>query len=205
MNASAVVALPFEGKYIRQDTSAQAVSLASALLYEAAIASFADTALQVLELGCGCGIVSIMCALARPQWEIQGLDIQPQLIRLATENANSCALNLHFSLADLRQHQGQYDLILANPPWQKLGTGLLSPQIAKNLSRVEFCCTMPQVLEAFARCLKPSATAIVIYPSHRQPEFISELNKTSLHIIDCQTQTGKKAYFCAKLRIGSRS
>jgi tRNA1(Val) A37 N6-methylase TrmN6 len=34
---------------------------------------------------------------------------------------------------DIRQYAGEYDLILSNPPWQKVGTGRLSPIDSRNL------------------------------------------------------------------------
>ena len=199
------VALPYPGKSIRQNGQAQGVSLASALLVETALQADLDPKLRVLDMGCGCGIVSIMCALARPNWQIYGIDIQEDLISLARENARACAVEADFETQDLRLHRGQYDLILSNPPWQKVGTGMLSPLAAKNLSRVELTCTMPDVLQALQRCMAKGAKAILIYPHKRQKELESLLCKTSLDIISTHTQSGKKAYFCATLSIGNRS
>ena len=142
--------LPFPGKVIRQDTLAQGVSLASALLYEAAIQHLADLPSSVADFGCGCGIVSIMCALARPSWQIQGIDIQENLIDLARSNAAACKLDIRFHHQDIREHENVYDLILANPPWQKKGDGLLSPHHSKNLSRVEIRCNMQDLLTSLS-------------------------------------------------------
>ncbi|MDD2543935.1 MAG: methyltransferase [Candidatus Cloacimonetes bacterium] len=197
------VALPFAGKTIRQNTLAQAVSQASAMLVEAAIQSFPNLTLQVLDMGCGCGIVSIMCALSRSEWKITGIDIQPELVALARENAAACELDIDFHCADLREYEGVYDLIVTNPPWQKQGSGLLSPHPQRNLSRVELSCAMPELLQAIRRCLAPQGQAIVIYPQHRLEDLEEASNETSLDIIECHTQSGNKAYFCAKLMIGN--
>ncbi|MDD2597127.1 MAG: methyltransferase [Candidatus Cloacimonetes bacterium] len=196
--------LPFPGKVIRQDTLAQGVSLASALLYEAAIQHLADLPSSVADFGCGCGIVSIMCALARPRWQIQGIDIQENLIELARSNAAACKLDIRFLHQDIRKHENAYDLILANPPWQKKGGGLLSPHQSKNLSRVEISCNMQDLLSSFERCLKPGGCAIVIYPESRLADLINALANTSLDIVSHHPHFGKKAYFTAKLKIGNR-
>lgn len=197
------VALPFEGKQIMQDKDAQGVSVASAALVDYALQSFEDAPLCVLDLGCGCGIVSIMCALSRPQWQVQGIDIQRELIELAIANAASCELDISFCHRDLREHSGKYDLILANPPWQKAGTGLLSPHLSKNLSRVELSCTMRELCQAIERCLRPGGTAIVIYPEARIKEFEQHLRETSLDITGKHVLFGKKTYFCVKLGLGT--
>ncbi len=198
------VQLPFPGKIIRQDTLAQGVSLASALLYAAATEHLADIPSRVADFGCGCGIVSIMCALARPRWQIQGIDIQENLIELARSNAASCKLDIRFYHQDLRTHEGSYDLILANPPWQKEGSGLLSPRISRNLSRVEINCSMQDLLTSIERCLKPGGSAIVIYPESRFSDLIDGCANTSLDIMYHHLHFGKRPYFTAKLKIGNR-
>jgi tRNA1Val (adenine37-N6)-methyltransferase len=179
------------------------VSLASALLVEYALDCFDNAPLSVLDMGCGCGIVSIMCALSRPKWQILGIDIQSELIELALANAASCELDISFRQEDLRAHSGSYDLILANPPWQKAGSGMLSPHMTKNLSRVELSCTMQDLLEAIRRCLQPGASAIVIYPETRIDELEQVARETSLDITGRHSHFGKKTYFCIKLGLGT--
>ena len=41
---------------------------------------------KILDLGSGCGIVSILLAKAWPNSQIVGIDIQPDLVKLAKQN-----------------------------------------------------------------------------------------------------------------------
>jgi len=194
------LSLPFGGNKIRQDASGQGVSLAAQLLYDAANEEFGNKALRVLELGCGCGIVSIMCALARPEWELTGIDIQQHLVALAGANAQACELNISFEQQDIKTHQGMYDLILSNPPWRELGSGLLSANQSRNISRFEVCCSLVDVIRAVKRCLAPLGQAILIYPSSRAQALQQALDDSSLDIIKQNTYLGKKPYITTLIK-----
>lgn len=195
------VILPVPGKTILQDTVSQGVSLASELLYQAALQEYPDKPLKVLELGSGCGIISIMCALHRPSWQITGIEIQSPLVELAIANAKRCEVPVSFVQGDLRTSQGKYDLILSNPPWMKARQGLLSPHQSRNLSKFEQSCTMADVLETLSRCLKPQGEALLLYPESRLADLYKAIIKTFLDINIVHSHYGKKAFFVSKLRL----
>lgn len=158
--------------------------------------------MRVLELGCGSGIVSIMCALARPQWQITAIDIQGHLICLAEANAQSCNVQIDFQAQDLKQHRGEYDLIIANPPWQKLGSGIMSPSKARNLSRFELACSLQDFTRSIRLCMAPSGSALLIYPESRSQELVHSLNNTSLDIKQQYKHSGKNTYVISLIRYG---
>jgi tRNA1(Val) A37 N6-methylase TrmN6 len=191
------VLLPYKGKKILQDAASQGVSRAAELLHKAVIAEYGDTPLKALELGCGCGIVSIMCALARPAWQISAVEIQAHLADLAQQNAIRCELELDIQCADFREVTGKYDLLYANPPWRKLNSGLMSPSEARNISRFELSCTMDDVLRAIHRLLRQSGKAVLIYPAERWQELQKTADKTLLDIKKHQFHGGNKAYILA--------
>lgn len=188
------ISLPFEGKTIYQDTASQGVSTASQILFDKAITRFENAPMRVLELGAGCGIVSIMAALARPLWQITAIEIQPALAELACSNIKACGLQIELKVMDLCIIEGQYDLILANPPWRKAGSGHFSANHSRNLSRFELACTLEDVLKAVKRCLVPGGTAILLYPAERNAEIVRKAEKTFLDIIKQEQELGKKAY-----------
>lgn len=193
------VSLPDGRHTIWQDATSQGVSRAAELLHNAVLAEADAGCLHAIELGCGCGIVSIICALARPAWQIHALEIQAHLAELARQNAERCGLSLDIRCADLRQAQGQYDLVFSNPPWRKMNSGLMSPLQTRNISRFEISCTMPDLLQTIKRILKPTGKAVVIYPLERWPELHKVADNTLLDIIKHQIQGVNKAYFWATL------
>lgn len=171
--------------HIFQDVHAQAVSHAAAALQSAVLDIGGEGSLRVLELGSGCGIVSIMLALQRPLWQIEAVEIQPELHALALKNALLCGVNPHFILGDLRTFQAAqaYDLVVSNPPWQKQGSGIPSKHQARNISRCELFCTMQDLLECLKRNLADAGEAVLLYPAQREHELRRQAEKSLLDII----------------------
>lgn len=189
--------LPFTGKHIYQDLHSQSVSSAAAFLSSYIIENFAAEESRVLDLGCGCGIISIMICLCRPRWKVQGIDLQTELIQIARENARLCELEISFEVGDLRDYHSleQFDLIVSNPPWQKAGTGLLSPHHSKNLSSFELTCELNDVLCAIQRNLRPGGgKAILIYPQERSEEIGEAIQQSGLDIIRSFQQGARKKF-----------
>jgi len=74
---------------------------------------------RVVDIGCGSGAGGILAALARPQAEVLAVDINPAALRLTRINAALAgADNLTARHSDLLNDvEGEFDLILANPPY----------------------------------------------------------------------------------------
>lgn len=74
---------------------------------------------RIADIGCGSGAGAICAALARPQAEVLALDINPEALAFTTINARLAGLfNLQALHSDLlRDVDGQFDLIIANPPY----------------------------------------------------------------------------------------
>ena len=75
---------------------------------------------RVLDLCCGGGCIGIACALHFPGCKVELADISEDALDLARENIRlhgleQCVTALHSNLFD--GLEGQYDLILANPPY----------------------------------------------------------------------------------------
>ncbi|MFO7896932.1 MAG: methyltransferase [Candidatus Cloacimonadales bacterium] len=177
------VKLPF-GKTIYQKKGL-GISSDSQLLYEAVLA--ADPAgNKALELGSGNGIVSIMLAAARKDWQITGLEIQPELVELSQKNAAICGLDCQFIEADLRLFSASqpYEIIFANPPYFARGKGRISPQEARAISRHELLCNLAEVLACIRRNLAATGKAWLIYPQSRLSEIMEKSKKVDLIIAE---------------------
>lgn len=74
---------------------------------------------RVVDIGCGSGAGGILAALGRPQAQVVAVDINPAALRLTRINAALAgADNLKAMHSDLLSDVGgEFDLILANPPY----------------------------------------------------------------------------------------
>ncbi len=74
---------------------------------------------RAADIGCGAGPGAIRIAMACPDAEVHGLDINPAALDLARVNAALAGVgNLTLARSDLlSQAPGRFDLIVANPPY----------------------------------------------------------------------------------------
>lgn len=87
---------------------------------------------EVLELGCGVGIASLCLAARVPDCHIKGIEIAPELVALADQNARINALeqSVHFEQADAfeppKHLRRGFDHVFCNPPFHQ-NAGEVSP------------------------------------------------------------------------------
>lgn len=74
--------------------------------------------LKVADIGTGSGVIGITLKLERPKWDVTITDIKEDTLNVALENAKNYAVNVTSKLGDnLGALDGQYDLIVSNPPY----------------------------------------------------------------------------------------
>lgn len=86
---------------------------------EQALASSSTPIRRVADIGCGAGPGAMLVARARPEAEVVALDINHQALMLARVNAVAAgAANVSCRYSDLLNDvDGEFDLIVANPPY----------------------------------------------------------------------------------------
>jgi tRNA1(Val) A37 N6-methylase TrmN6 len=141
---------------------------------------------QVLELGAGCGVVSlIMAALHHPRGTV-AIEVQPGLAALIAHNA---ALNKITSVraicADLRQTipglaPAAFDYVLANPPYRAAWRGRESPNAQRRIARGGGGATLAEFIAAAARYACHGGKVAMVFTASRTAELVAELKQRSL-------------------------
>lgn len=73
---------------------------------------------HLLDIGTGSGAIAISLKLARPDLEIEALDISAKALDIAKENALNLGAKLSFIQSDLFEKiDKKYDIIVSNPPY----------------------------------------------------------------------------------------
>jgi tRNA1Val (adenine37-N6)-methyltransferase len=141
----------------------------------------------VLELGAGCGVISIAIAAMRHPRTIAALELQPALVELITRNAalNRCD-HLIALQGDLRRRTipglepGSFDAVVANPPYRAIRTGRVSPNPARRIARDESNATLDAFIRAANRYCKDGGRASFVFTAARTTELIATLRKHHL-------------------------
>ena len=142
---------------------------------------------RVLELGAGCGVISLMIArLAHPR-EVVALELQPELAQLVERNAVLNELtNLRSVCADLCSRKiggidaASFDLVVANPPFRALGSGRESPERGRRIARSEGGATLTQFVSTARRYARNGGRVAFVFGASRSAELIATLRSHRL-------------------------
>ena len=74
---------------------------------------------RVLDIGTGTGCIAIALKKARPEWQVTGIDISPEAVAVARENALRNHVEVDFRVADIFSDEIEetFNLIVSNPPY----------------------------------------------------------------------------------------
>jgi tRNA1(Val) A37 N6-methylase TrmN6 len=142
---------------------------------------------RVLDLGAGCGVISVMLAALWRPCEVVAIELQAELAAVAGRNA---ALNRLDSIrvihADLRTPRigglipAAFDLVVANPPYRALDSGRESPNAGRRVARGESAATLEHFVGAAKRYTANGAKAAFVFDAARSAKLLGCLGAHSL-------------------------
>lgn len=142
---------------------------------------------HVLELGAGCGVISIIIAALFKPREVAAIEIQPVLAELIARNAALNSLPMVGArCADLRERKiegiapASFDLVVANPPYRAQASGRESPDEGRRMARGESAGTLRDFVAAAARYTRHGGRAAFVFSAERSAELITLMRSYSL-------------------------
>ena len=141
---------------------------------------------RVADLGCGNGLMGLLLAKENPNCRLLGVEIQSELIGQARQSARINELdNIHFLQADLRNHPWKenlerFDMVLANPPFRKVGTGRISPDPSRAAARHELHGDVSDFARSATALLRDGGTSTWIYLAERFDDLTAAVTAAGL-------------------------
>lgn len=142
---------------------------------------------RILEIGAGCGVVSLLLALRNPTLRIVAVEIQPELAQLAARNAamNGLDNRLEVLCRDIRELSLRdigyaADRVLTNPPFYKVGSGRINPRSQQALARHELSVTIQDIVQAASRFLRKGGRFDLIYCPDRLTELMIAMTSAGI-------------------------
>ncbi len=149
---------------------------------------------EIVELGGGSGVISLLIAKRRKAKKILSIEIQEGLVQCAKKNVRINCLEglIQVVKGDVRMVDRyfppeSFDIVVSNPPYVKRGEGRISYMIDRAIARSEEFLTLPDVLRASQFLLKVGGHLYLIYPSKRLPEIFSLSSRFSLNPIKVES------------------
>lgn len=153
------------------------------------LANFADVnnGHKVIDLGTGTGIISILIAGKTGASEVTGLEIQPEIAKMAARSVelNNLQDRVKIVQGDIKCSvemfgPSTFDVVVTNPPYMNMGGGLMNPSDTKAISRHEILCTLEDVVKSAAKLLVPGGQFAIVHRPERLVDIVCLMRNYSI-------------------------
>jgi len=142
---------------------------------------------RILDLGAGCGVISLILAHRYPAVSLAALEVQPRLAEVSRRNValNGLAGRVTVVEGDCRRiaallPQGSCDWVAVNPPYHHTGRGRHHPESERSKARHEILGGVSEMAQAAAFALKSGGRAAFVYPAARRATLLDVLRENGL-------------------------
>ncbi|MRR06906.1 MAG: tRNA1(Val) (adenine(37)-N6)-methyltransferase [Deltaproteobacteria bacterium] len=155
---------------------------------------------KAVDLGAGCGIIPLILAREAGESHLVGVESQAQMAELAQRNVALNRMNERVQIrhADILEARklfppSSFDLVVANPPYRKKGSGRISPKPGRDLARHESTASLRDFLAAAKNLVKLPGRICFIYHPSRLAEFLTEAGAMKLSPVRLRMVHGNSA------------
>ena len=177
--------LQFDGLKIIQNDDYFCFGIDSVLL-----ANFAKNDIKknsvIADLGAGTGVLSLLLAKKANPKNVVEFEVQKEVYDIALRNI---ALNKLEDIIEARNidindidESSIYDVVITNPPYKKLGTGINSDNIVKQISRFESTATIEDFIRIASKMLKSRGQFFMVNRVDRLTEIMQLMWKNHLEV-----------------------
>ena len=142
---------------------------------------------QAVELGSGCGIISLLLCAKDKLRTVTAVEVQPSFAELTARNAalNGMADRIRVFAGDvrtlgLRDTDGEVGLVLSNPPYLRAGSGRSNRETEKEIARHEVAGGIADFCAAAGRVLRTGGRFCVVWKPERLRELFSAMAENRL-------------------------
>ena len=142
---------------------------------------------QVLDLGTGTGIISILLSKKIQAKKIYGIEIQKEVAEMAKRSIllNNLEKEIEIINKDIKEldeifDNNSIDAIVTNPPYKKEKSGEKSENLVKLISRHEETASLEEWIQISFKLLKDKGELYMVHRPERLVDIISLLRKNKL-------------------------
>ena len=134
-----------------------------------------------VDLGCGTGIISLLCAARGKFARIYAVDVQAEFCDVAERNCTHNGFdNIEVICSDIRELRIEADVVFTNPPYMKSTSGRPNDSMAKNIARHEIHGGIEDFCTAAARMLRFGGLYYAVYRTDRLIDLLSAMRDSGI-------------------------
>jgi tRNA1Val (adenine37-N6)-methyltransferase len=145
---------------------------------------------SVIDLGAGCGIISLVLARLNPGASVVAVENNQEMAALVERNIchNNLSDRVSAHAADVINFKktypaSSYDLVVSNPPFRAAGSGKVSPKAGRDSARHETTARLADFIVAAKYLVKPTGRICFIQLPERLPEFMALAAELKLSVL----------------------
>lgn len=171
---------------------------------------------KIVDLGAGCGIISLVMARINPTASVVALEKNQNMADLIQQNitCNGLAGQVSVTTDDIINYRtlfndSNFDLVVSNPPYRTPQTGRVSPHSGRDAARHETTARLADFLAAAKYLVKPAGKICMIHLPSRLVELTSLATEMKLSTLRLRmihnNQQSPATMFMVELAKGRRS
>ena len=179
--------LEFEDLKIIQNTNGFCFGIDSILLSD--FAKNIKRKSRVVDIGTGTGIISILLSKKAVVDKIYGVEIQEEVADMAKRSVKLNKLDDKIEIInddikniDKYLSNNSIDVIVSNPPYKKVSTGLKNEKEKLLISRHEIKCNLADIAEISRKLLKDKGEIYIVHKSERLVDILTTFRQNKLEV-----------------------
>ena len=182
MNKERIDDLNLNGKKIIQNTDYFCFGIDSVLLGNFVYSNSSKNI--VVDLCSGTGVISVILSQKKKLQKIYAVELQDEMYSLLKRNIKlnnleECIIPFKANIKDYCVDK-KVDIVVCNPPYKEIGTGVQNENNVKYIARHEKECTLEDVFKCSSRLLKQKGRLYIVHKPQRLTDLISIARKYKL-------------------------
>lgn len=144
---------------------------------------------DVVDLGTGTGILGLLLCGKTKLRTITGIEIQEDVAKMAERSIKLNELENRFKIFNVNINsvfkenlleKNKFDVVIMNPPYKELGSGITNENKSKLIARHEITATLEDFVKTAAALLKDKGELYIVHKPERTVDIIIKLRENKL-------------------------
>ena len=142
---------------------------------------------KVIDLGTGTGIIPILLYGKTKNTKFVGVEIQPEVAEMADRSVklnlledNIEILNTNILELSKKYNRGSFDVVITNPPYKKINTGVINENNKNLISRHEITASLDDFIKTASFLLKDLGEFYMVHRPDRLVDIFYSMRKNKI-------------------------